>query len=66
MRRVQVQDPVRLAVANRAQDHRLGLQGPGHEGTILCEAMAKKITVYTTDPCSCCVRVKDLLNKRGL
>ena len=24
-----------------------------------------KITVYTTEPCSFCVRVKDLLNARG-
>ena len=28
--------------------------------------MPPKITVYTTDPCSFCVRVKDLLRKRGL
>ncbi|MBI5104949.1 MAG: glutaredoxin, partial [Solirubrobacterales bacterium] len=26
----------------------------------------KKITVYTTEPCSFCVRVKDLLQRRGL
>jgi glutaredoxin 3 len=25
-----------------------------------------KITVYTTDPCSFCLRVKDLLSARGL
>lgn len=25
-----------------------------------------RITVYTTDPCSFCVRVKDLLRTRGL
>ena len=28
--------------------------------------MAPPITVYTTDPCSFCVRVKELLRKRGV
>ncbi len=28
--------------------------------------MAPQITVYTTDPCSFCVRVKELLRKRGV
>lgn len=28
--------------------------------------MASKITVYTTEPCSFCVRTKELLAKRGL
>ena len=28
--------------------------------------MAPPITVYTTDPCSFCNRVKDLLRKRGV
>ena len=28
--------------------------------------MAKKITVYTTEPCSFCNRAKELLKKRGL
>jgi glutaredoxin 3 len=28
--------------------------------------MAAKVTVYTTDPCSFCVRVKQLLQARGI
>lgn len=28
--------------------------------------MSKKITVYTTEPCSFCNRAKELLKKRGL
>jgi glutaredoxin 3 len=28
--------------------------------------MATKITIYTTDPCSFCVRVKQLMGQRGL
>jgi glutaredoxin 3 len=28
--------------------------------------MATKITIYTTDPCSFCVRVKQLMAQRGL
>ena len=28
--------------------------------------MANKITVYTTEPCSFCIRTKELLKKRGL
>jgi glutaredoxin 3 len=28
--------------------------------------MANKITVYTTEPCSFCIRAKELLKKRGL
>ena len=32
---------------------------------ILCEVM-RKITIYTTEPCSFCARVKGLLNARGV
>ena len=28
--------------------------------------MAANVTVYTTDPCSFCIRVKQLLNARGI
>jgi glutaredoxin 3 len=28
--------------------------------------MAAKVTVYTTDPCSFCIRVKQLLQARGI
>jgi glutaredoxin 3 len=28
--------------------------------------VTKTITVYTTEPCSLCIRVKDLLSRRGL
>jgi glutaredoxin 3 len=34
-------------------------------GAILYEVMSK-ITVYTTEPCSYCARVKGLLRSRGL
>jgi glutaredoxin 3 len=69
-----VQDPIGLAEAHRAQDDGLGLQRSGHvsdpaEGrkyvAILDEVMAN-VTVYTTDPCSFCVRVKQLLNTRSV
>ena len=65
--RVQVQDAVGLAVADRAQDDRLGLQAAGHgvhfadARTILCEVMSR-VTVYTTEPCGYCRTAKALLD----
>jgi glutaredoxin 3 len=76
-----VQDPVGLAVAKRAQNHRLGLQGTGHGSSSLGPAAAtpssrptaailyevmSNVTVYTTDPCSFCARVKGLLSANGV
>jgi glutaredoxin 3 len=69
-----MQDPVGFAEAHRAQDDGLGLQRSGHAPAwaggpetvaILSEAMANVI-VYTTDPCSFCGRVKQLLNARQI
>ncbi len=73
--REQVQDAVGLAVADRPQDDRLGLDGSRHQlsstrrrpgaPAILCEVMSP-ITVYTTNRCPSCFQVKRLLDKRGL
>ena len=67
--RVQMQDPVGFAIANRAEHDRLGLQRAGHEPrtttAILFEAM-RDITVYTTDHCSLCTSAKTLLERRGI
>ena len=62
-----MQDPVGLAVADRAQHDRLGLQRPGHvpRCAILCEAM-KPVTVYTTETCPFCTSAKTLLAKRKI
>src|SRR2546421_1683158 len=77
MRRVQMEDPVGLAVADRAQDNRFGLQQAGQDAlidrprvrprteAILFEAM-KNVTVYTTDSCSLCLSAKALLERRGI
>ena len=100
--RVQVQDAVGLAVAQRAQHDRLGLDRSGHRSfesrlasgapfarlpvahsplaparpvwdsardransrAILYEVMSE-ITVYSTEPCSFCARVKGLLQARA-
>jgi len=58
-----VQDPVGLAVANRAQDYSLGLKRPRHP--ILSEVV-KRVIVYTTEHCSLCVSAKALLDLRGI
>jgi glutaredoxin 3 len=61
-----MQDAIGLAVAQRAQDDPLQLQrGRQDRAPILCEVMAK-ITVYSTEPCSFCVRAKELLKIRNL
>ena len=65
-----MQDPVSLAVADRAQHDRLGADRAGHQesrhGAILNEVMSKTITLYTTDKCSSCLRAKALLTQRAL
>jgi glutaredoxin 3 len=63
-RRVEVQNPVGLAVAERAEDDAFGFYRSGYR-TILSEAMSQ-ITVYTTEPCGYCRVAKALLNKRGV
>ena len=70
--REQVQDPVRLAVADRPQDDGLGLQTARHRvslanaRTILCEVGMSRVTVYTTEPCGYCRTAKALLDRRGV
>jgi glutaredoxin 3 len=67
-----MENAVGLAVANRPQHDRLGLQRPRHgcrrtagvEATLF-EAM-REITVYTTDHCSLCTSAKTLLERRGI
>jgi glutaredoxin 3 len=59
-----VEDAVRFAVAERAQDYSFGLYRSGYR-TILSEAMSQ-VTVYTTDPCGYCRVAKALLDKRGI
>ena len=64
--RVEVQDPVGLAVADRAQDTTASVfrTGRASQLAMLAEVMPRVI-VYTTDPCSFC-RAKALLDKRGV
>src|SRR3712207_3468459 len=54
---------VGLAVADRPQDDRLGLQTSGH-ATTLSEVM--RVTLYTTEPCGYCRVAKALLDKRNI
>src|SRR3712207_8763045 len=58
-----MEDPVRLAVADRPQDDGLGLQTTGHS-TTLSEVMG--VTLYTTEPCGYCRVAKALLDKRNI
>jgi len=60
---VQVEDPVRLPVADRAQHDRFRPQRRGH--TILCEAVPS-VTIYTSEPCAYCSGAKALLKRRGI
>ncbi len=64
--RVEVQDAIGLAVAQRAQ-HDRALRSSTGSGSCytICEVM-NKITVYTTEPCGYCRQAKALLDKRGL
>src|ERR1700722_19214521 len=78
---VQVQNAVRLAVANRTQHDRLRLQRAGHARpspacrpgcragqpgrAILCEVMSNVI-LYTTEYCSRCTSAKALLARREI
>src|SRR3954468_8959626 len=64
MRGIQVEDPVRFAVADGPENDRLGLLRSGYR-TILSEVMSQ-VTVYTTEPCGYCRVAKALLNKRGV
>ena len=59
-----MEDSVRFAVANGAQDDSFGFYRSGYR-TILFEAMSQ-ITVYTTEPCGYCRVAKALLSKRGV
>jgi len=58
-----MQNPVGLAVADRAQHDGLRLQRPRHP--ILSEVV-KRVIVYTTEHCSLCVSAKALLDRRGI
>jgi glutaredoxin 3 len=59
-----VEDPVRFAEAQRAEDDSFRLYRSGYR-TILSEVMSQ-ITVYTTEPCGYCRVAKALLAKRGV
>ena len=59
-----MEDAVRFAVAERAEDDSFGFYRSGYR-TILSEAMSQ-ITVYTTEPCGYCRVAKALLDKRGV
>jgi glutaredoxin 3 len=59
-----MEDAVRFAVAERAQDDSFRLYRSGYR-TILSEAMSQ-VTVYTTEPCGYCRVAKALLAKRGV
>src|SRR5581483_6498965 len=76
--RVQVQDPVGLGEAERAQHDRLGLVRPGHAASLeavpagnprrpfsVVTNMAR-VQMYTTSWCGYCVRAKALLQSRGI
>src|SRR4029077_11560302 len=67
IRGIEMKDAVSLAVADRPQHDRLGLQRAGHDPprAILNEAM-KQVTVYTTDFCPYCSSAKNLLAKRSI
>src|SRR5512144_3117774 len=65
VRGIEVEDPVGLAVADRAQHDGLGLQSARHRVPILSEVMSR-VTVYTTEPCGYCRTAKALLDKRGV
>jgi glutaredoxin 3 len=80
VRRIDVKDAVRLAIANRAHNDGLCLQRSGHllrrrrfwvlpvscrTGTILSKAMTP-VTLYTTEHCSLCASAKTLLSRRGI
>ena len=62
-RGIQMEDAVRFAVAERAQDDSFGLYRSGYR-TILSEVMSQ-ITVYTTEPCGYCRVAKALLDQAG-
>ena len=79
LRREQVEDPVRLAEPQRAQDDGLRPVGPGAHGRSVVRGLAgireparsfwkvmARITVYSTDWCGYCERAKQLLRQRGL
>jgi glutaredoxin 3 len=59
-----MEDAVRFAVPQCAQDDAFGLYRSGYR-TILSEVMSQ-VTVYTTEPCGYCRVAKALLNKRGV
>ena len=60
-RGIQVEDAVRFAVADGAQDDAFGFYRSGYR-TILSEVMSQ-ITVYTTEPCGYCRVAKALLDQ---
>ena len=63
LRGIEVENAVRLPVADAAQHDRLRLQGTRH--AIFIEVMSR-ITVYTTEPCGYCRVAKALLAKRNI
>src|SRR5205807_1087886 len=51
---VEVQDAIGLAVTDRAQDDRFGLERRGHPYNLPPMADGRAVTLYTTEPCGFC------------
>ena len=65
MRGIEVEDPVRLAVAHASAARSPSVFSDPAYRTILSEVMSR-VTVYTTEPCGYCRIAKALLAKRGV
>src|SRR4051794_22876966 len=64
---IQMEDAVRLAVAERTKNDRLALELAGHAYTQPPMSDANgRVTVYTTEPCGFCRQAKLLLESRGI
>ena len=72
-----MQDPIGLAIPNRAQHNGLGRQRRRHDPlrvkresnrptTPKLDESMKPVLLYTTDRCGSCVAAKKLLEKRGI
>ena len=68
-RRVDVENPIGLAVAHRAQHDGLGLDGASHQSatpgiaTFVC---MPNVVMYSSTPCPYCSQAKALLNAREI
>jgi len=68
-RRVDVEDPIGLAVAHRAQHDGLGLDGASHQSATLGIATfvcMPNVVMYSSTPCPYCSQAKALLNAREI